>query len=189
MGRAVCIINNIEYMHTNVDGEVLRNVMRRVPTPVTVVTAQGPEEARGITIGSFVSVSLDPPLITFNVNRKARMHPIITEADRYVVHVLREEQAHLSELFARADLSGEEQFASIAFTPAPEDGLPILNDVLAVLYCRPYAVYEAGDHSILVGQVEAVDLGAPGKPVLYYNRAYYAVGKAVVPVAEAEERS
>ncbi|WP_456429457.1 flavin reductase family protein [Rhodocaloribacter sp.] len=176
-------------MQTNVDGEVLRNVMRRVPTPVTVVTAQSGGEARGITIGSFVSVSLDPPLITFNVHRKARMHAIITEADRYVVHILREEQAYLSERFARADLSGKEQFASVAFTPATEDGLPILNNVLAVLFCRPYAVYEAGDHSILVGKVEAVDLGVPGRPVLYYNRAYYAVGKAVVPVMEAEERS
>ncbi len=163
--------------------------MRRVPSPVTVVTAKGAEEARGITIGSFVSVSLDPPLITFNVHRKARMHAILTAANRYAVHILRAEQAHLSELFARADLTGEEQFAQVSFTPALEDGLPILNDVLGVLYCTPYAVHVAGDHSIFVGKVAAVALGEEGAPLLYFNRGYYTLGIEATMREEANHPS
>ncbi|NNE36302.1 MAG: flavin reductase, partial [Rhodothermales bacterium] len=62
--------------------------MRRVASPVTVVTAGRGDEARGITIGSFTSASLDPPLITFNLSRRARMHSLLPRTDRFVVHVL-----------------------------------------------------------------------------------------------------
>jgi flavin reductase (DIM6/NTAB) family NADH-FMN oxidoreductase RutF len=78
-----------------VPGDAFRAVMRRVPSPVVVVTAQGPREARGITIGSFTSLALDPPLVSFNVGCGARMHEVMEACDRFAVHVLGEEQTHL----------------------------------------------------------------------------------------------
>jgi flavin reductase (DIM6/NTAB) family NADH-FMN oxidoreductase RutF len=147
-------------------GESLRVAMRRVPSPVVVVTAADAEDARGITIGSFTSVSLDPPLISFNVGKEARMYPLIMRADRFLVHILSEAQADLGNHFAVPDLSGAEQFA-----PVPHHidaaGTPVLDAVLAVLHCRPYAFVEAGDHAIVVGEVLDVDEGATGRPILY----------------------
>lgn len=152
--------------------------MRRVPAPVTVVTAAGTDEARGITIGSFTSVSLDPPLISFNVAKDAQMHAVIQAAPRFAVHILTDEQAHLSNRFAMPDLSGAEQFAEVDYR-LDDYGTPLLPDVLARLACRPYAHYEAGDHTIVVGEVVDLDLDVTQEPVLYFNRRYCAVGEEV----------
>src|SRR5690606_11818136 len=140
---------------SNVDGERLRAVMRRLPSPVTVVTVQGEREMRGITIGSFTSTSLDPPLISFNVEQAAQMHDFLVGATHYAVHLLGVDQAHLSDHFAMPERTGAEQFASVAFHRDAR-GTPVLDDVLAVLHCTHYAVYEAGDHSIFVGEVVEV---------------------------------
>lgn len=160
---------------TNVDGGRLRAVMRRVPSPVTVVTAAARGEVRGITIGSFTSVSLDPPLVSFNVGREAQMHGVITSAERFAVHVLSEAQAHLSDHFAFPHRTGAEQFADVRHE-VDAYGTPVLDGVLAVLYCRPYAFFEAGDHSVVIGEVMDVEADAEGGPVLYYNRSYRGVG-------------
>lgn len=162
------------------DGERLRAVMRRLPSPVTVVTVQGEREMRGITIGSFTSTSLDPPLISFNVEQAAQMHDVLVGATHYAVHLLGVDQAHLSDHFAMPERTGAEQFASVAFHRDAR-GTPVLDDVLAVLHCTHYAVYEAGDHSIFVGEVVEVEEGWPGEPLVYFNRAYRRVGEAVAP--------
>ena len=152
--------------------------MRQVPSPVTVVTVAGSEEMRGITIGSFTSVSLDPPLISFNVALDAQMHDLITQVDRFVVHVLSDEQAHLSNHFAIPDRRGAEQFADVSYR-LNTHGIPILDDVLAVFHCILFAVHPAGDHSLVVGEVIEIEDGIAGRPLLYYNRAYRAVGTEV----------
>lgn len=167
-------------MDRRVDGEVLRSVMRHVPSPVTVVTVGTPDEIRGITIGSFTSASLHPPLISFNVNREAQAYEALTTVDRFAVHVLSVDQAYLSDHFAEPDLTSEEQFDGVAYRVDP-DGTPILLDTIAVIRCRRYAVYEAGDHSIVVGQVESVDDGEDGAPILYFDRTYRTVGDEVQP--------
>lgn len=163
---------------TNVDGEALRGVMRHVPSPVVVVTAAGEEEARGITIGSFTSVSLEPPLISFNVGRDTRMFGVITAARRFAVHLLGEEQAHLCNRFALPDLSGAAQFEDVPHQ-VDSEGTPVLKDVLAVLHCSRYAVYDAGDHVILLGEIVGIAQVREGAPILYYNRDYRSVGEAV----------
>lgn len=167
-------------MSHRVDGQALRQVMRRVPTPVTVVTAAGPEEPRGITIGSFTSVSLDPPLVSFNVEKKAQMHEVLASADRFVVHLLGDEQAHLSNHFALPGLSGDEQFFSIPHR-LDEHGIPLLEDALVRFHCRRYACYEAGDHSIFVGEVLRLEDGRTGRALLYHDQAYHRIGEEVQP--------
>ncbi len=163
----------------HIDGEALRSIMRRVPSPVVVVTAAA-HEVRGATIGSFTSVSLTPPLISFNVAVDSQMYPVITAAERFAVHVLREEQAELSRHFALPDLPGKEQFLNVPHRKE-EDGLPILFDALGILLCRRYAIHPAGDHAIIVGKVESVEEQGAGRPILYYNRSYRALGDVVMP--------
>jgi len=162
-------------MPESINGETLRQVMRRVPSPVTVVTAADAHEARGITIGSFASVSLEPPLVCFNVNHEAQMHDVILEAPRFAVHVLGEEQAHLANHFAVPDRSGAEQFRAVPHQ-VNEDGTPVLDDVTAVLYCVHHNVFTAGDKSIIIGRVVDVRLLESRGAVLYYERTYRGVG-------------
>lgn len=152
--------------------------MRRVPSAVTVVTAAGQGTIRGITIGSFTSVSLDPPLVSFNVGKEAQMHDVLLDASHFVVHVLTDQQAHLSHRFAVPDQSGIDQFESVDYV-RDEHGTPILEDVLAIFYCRTYAVHEAGDHAIVVGEVLDIDEAIGGMPLLYVNRTYRELGDEV----------
>ncbi len=162
----------------SVTGDMLREAMRHVPSPVTVVTACGREEARGVTIGSFISISLEPPLVSINVNREAQMRDVLATTDRFAVHVLRAEQAALSERFAVPDMEAAAQFEDVAYHV--EDGIPILEDVLAVLYCRREELHEAGTHSVFVGRVERIEEHG-GAPLIYYRSAYYGVGAEAGP--------
>ncbi len=162
-------------MSESVDGETLRQVMRRVPSPVTVVTAAGAKEARGITIGSFTSVALEPPLICFNVNHDAQMHDVLLDAPRFAVHILSEAQAPFANHFAVPDRTGPEQFRLIPHT-IDEHGTPILDDATAVLHCVHHEVFTAGDKSVIVGRVVDIDMNPDRGAVLYYQRTYRGVG-------------
>src|SRR5690606_10932508 len=131
-----------------------------------------------ITIGSFTSTSLEPPLVSFNVERAAQMHDVLAAAPRYAVHLLGEHQAALSDRFALADRAGAEQFDGVDYR-LDAHGTPVLGGVLGVLHCVHYAVYEAGDHSIFVGEVVDIEVGEEGGPIVYHNRAYRGLGPTV----------
>lgn len=167
-------------MQTRIDGEVLRHVMRQVPSPVTVVTVQGAGEFRGITIGSFTSTSLRPPLISFNLSRDAQTYEALVTAERFAVHLLSDAQAHLADHFATPDLTGEEQFEAVPYQ-VDALGTPILIDALAVIHCTRHAIYDAGDHSIVVGRVVRIEHASQGAPLLYFDRTYRRVGEEVQP--------
>ena len=153
-----------------------RASMRRVPSPVVVVTAQGPQEARGITIGSFSSVALDPPLVSFNVARDSSMFGVMEACERFAVHVLGENQAHFAKQFAVPGLSGPEQFEAV---PHERDahGTPILEGGSAVFHCRPHDSILAADHRLYVGRVVEVEERPDQGAVLYYKSDYRGVGK------------
>ncbi len=170
--------------HTpRMDGNRLRAVMRRVVASVAIVTAAGDDERRGITISSFTSVSLDPPLVSFNVRRQARMCRTLQAASDFVVHVLSDKQAALSAHFARPGQTGTQQFSPIAHR-IRACGSPVLEAALAVLCCRRYALYPAGDHVIVVGRVVAIEEAASGQPLLYYDRTYRTIGSEIATSAD-----
>lgn len=151
--------------------------MRRVPAPVTVVTATGAKEARGATIGSFTSVSLDPPLISFNLEQGSQMHEVMEETSHFAVHILEAGQAALCTHFARPDCSGAEQLGDIAYH-LDSYGNPILDAALAILRCRTHARVRAGDHSIIIGEVVEVEERGEGTALLYHNRTYCSIERA-----------
>lgn len=158
-----------------VDGDAFRTAMRRVPSPIVVVTARGEHEARGITIGSFTSVALDPPLVSLNVGHESRMHTVMEGCSRFAVQVLSEEQAHLATRFAEPGLTPAEQFDAVP-TTEDEHGTPHLDGVTARLHCRPHSAIEAGDHTLYVGRVVAIDEPPNRGAVLYYQSSYRGVG-------------
>jgi flavin reductase (DIM6/NTAB) family NADH-FMN oxidoreductase RutF len=161
----------------SVDSARFRAVMRHVPSPVVVVTADGATEARGITIGSFTSVNLDPPLICFNVGKQSQMKGVMESCDRFCVHILGEGQAYLAKHFAAPDLTGAEQFESV---PHRRDayGTPVIDGVTGTLHCVPHDAIDAGNHTVYVGRVVDVNVVTEdGGAVLYYQRSYRGVGK------------
>lgn len=162
-------------MSDPIEGSVFRSVMRRVPSPVVVVTAQGQGEARGITIGSFTSVALDPPLVSFNVGRESRMHEVMESCSQFAVHVLSEGQVHLAKRFAIPGLTGAEQFEAVAHTQN-DLGTPLLDGVTARMHCTPHDAVSAGDHTLYVGLVVDVDERPDEGAVLYYHSSYRGVG-------------
>lgn len=149
--------------------------MRRVPSPVVVVTAQGAGQIRGITIGSFTSVAIDPPLVSFNVRHVGGMHDVLSAADRFAVHLLGEGQAHLAKHFAIPDLTGQEQFEKVNHV-IDAHGTPILDDVPSVLVCEPYRKLVLDDDTIHVGHVVHIEERDEDGAVLYYQRNYRKVG-------------
>ncbi len=132
--------------------DTLRETMRHVPSAVTVVTAGTEEKYRGVTIGSFTSLSLNPPLISFNIGRQSRIHPLLESGPKFAVHVLSASQSDLSRRFARSGLTQEEQFAGISHSVSP-DGPPLLDDTALILCCEPERMIHVGDKSIVVGHV------------------------------------
>lgn len=158
-------------------GEGLREVMRGVPTPVTVVTVSAGGERRGATIGSFASLSLDPPLVSFNVIRDTAFHAVLLRAETLAIHLLSGDQAELADHFAQPGLDEESLFGS---RMPGYDGPPILRDARTVLHCRPWAVHEAGDHHLVIAEVETIfQAGGAAEPLLYLDRRYRRVGEVL----------
>ena len=158
-------------------GAALRRALRHLPSPVVVVTAQTAAGPRGATIGSFASVSLGPPLVSFNVTHGTRLHAALAEADEWAVHLLASGQAAVAERFALPDLDGPDQLAP--FPHVAGGGPPLLRGTLGILLCRPHARVEAGDHTVWIGEVTEIVDGAGRAPLLYYRQSYRAVGDEV----------
>ena len=163
-------------MPTRTEAPSLRDTLRHLPAPVVVVTTCAEGQPRGITIGSFTSVSLTPPLVSFNVDRKAQSHAALRAAGRCAIHLLDDTQVAFANHFARPDLSPEEQFQPVAYT-ADENGIPILEGQAAVLHTRIRDAHPAGDHSIFVAEVERITPRQNAQGITYVERGYHAVGQ------------
>lgn len=149
-----------------------RRALGAFATGVTVVTAEREAgQVHGMTANSFTSVSLDPFLILVCVDHRARLLKYLKEKGRFGVSVLRETQQAWSEYFARLDTSPEtEERLGIRFLWTPS-GIPLVEDTLLQLACTVAAFHTAGDHTIVVGEVECAYMDS-GKPLLFYRGAY-----------------
>lgn len=149
-----------------------RRAMSRFATGVTVVTVRAGERLHGMTVNSFASVSLDPPLVLWCAEKGARTLRLIEESGVYAVSILAEDQQDLSQRFATRSSEGEDRFAGVAWSPGPATGCPLLTGALATLECRMVHEYEAGDHRILIARVEAMEIAPTGQPLLYFGSRY-----------------
>jgi len=165
-------------MPESADESRFRAAMRRLPSPVVVITASDPSPdaaGRGITIGSFSSVALEPPLVSFNVARDASMHDVMQHCERYAIHVLGERQAPLATRFAEPGRTGAEQFDDVPHR-VDEHGTPILKHASLVLHCVPHDAIEIADKTVFFGRVVRIDDNPDDGAVLYYQRSYRGVG-------------
>jgi flavin reductase (DIM6/NTAB) family NADH-FMN oxidoreductase RutF len=133
------------------------------------MTCREPDgEPVGITVNSFTSVSLDPPLVLWNIARESRSTDAFVKAGEFVVNVLAGDQIVVSEHFAQPE---RPVFDNLARDAAP-DAQPTLAHCLAYLHCRTQAIYEGGDHFIIVGEVTRHELGRSADPLLYFGSRY-----------------
>lgn len=146
----------------------LRRSLGCFATGVTVVTCCAPDGSpRGITANSFSSVSLDPPLVLWNIAKVSNSLGDFLGAEHFAIHVLHANQQHHAEHFARADHS---RYDGIDFEISP-DSVPILPDVLARFDCATRQIHDAGDHHIIVGEVLAHSR-SDGAALIFHHGQY-----------------
>lgn len=158
-----------------VTGDLFRQALGHWGTGVTIVATSGNEgKPYGLTVSSFTSVSLDPPLILVCLDNRISGLQAFRDSEMFSVSVLAEDQAHLSTLFAKKD---SERPPELYFTG--KTGVPLIRGSLVAIECKTHAMYPGGDHHILLGQVEAVEFGAArdgAGPLLYFRGKYGKLG-------------
>lgn len=152
-----------------IEPQEFRNALGRFASGVTVVTVMDGDEPHGITVSSFMSVSLSPPLIAVAIGRGAHAHELLHSGRSFGVSVLRQGQEQVSDLFANRQVR-------ISDPLELTDGFPFVRDALSRMACKVTAVYEAGDHSIFVAEVERLAYGE-GAPLIYQQGRYVRVSE------------
>lgn len=151
-----------------VDQHAFRAVLGRFASGVTVVTTVDPSgEDRGMTVSSFCSVSLAPPLVLICVEHNASIYPAISNVSSFTVNILSEGQEALARRFSA---QRPDRFEGLGFSRGA-NGVAILNDVLGYIQCRIVARHPTGDHDVIVGEVEEA-IAEEGRPLLYYRGGY-----------------
>ncbi|QXK92414.1 flavin reductase family protein [Neoehrlichia mikurensis] len=141
-------------------------------TGVTVVTTiDDSGYMHGITVNSFNSVSLNPPMILFSVEKTASRFKIFNECREFIVNVLSEKQKTLSQAFAKKDLYNWNDYQYIII-----NNIPVIDGIISYIYCSTQYVYEGGDHKIIVGKVINCQKLTNDKPLLYYQGRYRLIG-------------
>lgn len=151
------------------DLRTFRETLGLFVTGVTIITTRDERgDPVGITANSFNSVSLDPPLILWSVGQKALSLNAFSDAKAFAVHILRDDQADLSQRFAT---SGTDKFSQIAVEPGL-GGVPLLPDCAARLECSLFAKYSAGDHLLFIAKVERLSSDPTAMPLVYHGGRY-----------------
>ncbi len=154
---------------TGPDPEQFREVFGRFATGVAVITSSGGTGAGGMTANAICSLSLNPLLALVCFENQARTLPIVREAGRFAVNILRAEQAHLAGVFA-SKLPEAEKLDGVEHRI--EYGVPIIERTLAWAVCELRELIAGGDHTIAIGQVVELGLG-DGEPLLWYQGRYH----------------
>jgi flavin reductase (DIM6/NTAB) family NADH-FMN oxidoreductase RutF len=151
--------------------DTLKAVMRNWTSGVGVVTSSFEDEHSGTTISSFASVSLDPPLVIFNLTGDNATRKMIEQSGNFGVSMLAYDQRDLSEIFAGFGRRVEDRFAGLQ-TFTMKSGAPLLPDALAWLDCEVFQIVPLPDSSLIIGKVLDGKLGEYRCPLVYHNRAY-----------------
>lgn len=166
----------------SVSPDEFRHALAHWSTGVTVLTCRVDGQAYAMTATSLVSVSLTPPLVLVSIGREARFHDPITRAGSWAASILAADQGDLGRRFAIRGRAYETQFDGVASTDAPFSQAPILDDCLTWLDCRTVALHDAGDHTLVVGEVahtgprqgssSTLDESSARDPLTYYRSAF-----------------
>ena len=150
-------------------GEMYRNAWSRFATGVTVITTIEPGGAvHGMTASSVTSVSLDPPLVLVVIGEERQSHGLIESTGRFGMSILGTDQTDIAKHFATPpEVRGELESKHIANLV----GSPVISQAIATMDCKVSAAYKAGDHTVFIGEVEAIQVGQ-GDPLVWFQRQF-----------------
>jgi 3-hydroxy-9,10-secoandrosta-1,3,5(10)-triene-9,17-dione monooxygenase reductase component len=151
-----------------VDRATFRQVLGRFPTGAAVITSLDEGRAVGLAVGSFCSVSLEPPLVLFCVSKDSNSFPSIERTRLFCVNILAESQEDLCRRFAT---KVTEKFGGVPWR-ATASGVPALDDVLGWISCTVVSINEAGDHFVVLGQVTELSAGDGRAPLVFFGGQY-----------------
>lgn len=166
-----------------IDPTVFRRVVGQFATGVTVITVQHDGRTHGMTANTFTSVSLDPPLVLFCVAKTARMASFVEEAAGFAVNILAASQQEASRHFAGS--SKDEDSSPVRLHTGPV--APLLEGSLASLSCTTEALYDGGDHLIVLGRIVELHEGSKASPLVFFRSRYCDVREVTVAPVEANE--
>lgn len=148
-----------------IDDQTFREAMGKFATGITIVTTAYEGETQGMTVNAFMSVSLQPKLIAVSIGNQAEMYQTLQKTDRFGISILKEDQKDLSMIFAKQ----KEKDRELHYIE--HEGIPLLRDSLATLSCTTQNIVEAGDHMILIAEVNHLTVDE-GSPILYFDGNY-----------------
>ena len=145
--------------------------MRRFAAGIAVVTFVADDEPHGLTVGSLVSLSLDPPLVGISIGLDSARYEPLRRAGTFALSILAGDQAAIAQHFARSGIPPVALWRGIPLGPS-EHAEPLIDGAVAWLRCVTRAEHWAGDHTIFVGEVEWVELGRDGPGLVYFRSEY-----------------
>ena len=152
----------------SVSSDEFRSVLGRFPSGVTVVTTKAADGSdQGMTVSAFCSLSLQPPLVLVCIEKTASVYTALTTAPAFIVNILSAKQEQIARRFSIVDI---DRFEGVGFSRS-RNGIVVLDDVLGVIECNRFSLHDGGDHTIVVGEVEA-GRAETGTPLLYYRGGY-----------------
>ncbi len=157
----------------SIDQPTFRDALGRFATGIVVVTGVMPDgNPTGITVNSFSSLSLDPPLVLFCIGKQTEKLKAFSEGNNFVVNVLAADQMDVSNIFAK---SQGDSFSQVEHK-VNLHGCALINGALAQMECKKHQIHDNGDHYIVVGEVVSLSTANDGDPLLFFKGGYRLVG-------------
>ena len=148
--------------------ETFKELMKRFASGITLITFENEGKLSGLTVSSFCSLSMNPPLILICIDKKIPSHDSLQNSASFGVNICTSEQGKLAWDFANSNIDKNELILSLNHR-ITDDKVPLLNDCLASMECTLKETYEGGDHTIFVGQIESGDFSEESDPLVYYK--------------------
>jgi flavin reductase (DIM6/NTAB) family NADH-FMN oxidoreductase RutF len=164
------------WRNMTLDSEQLRRAMRAWTTGVTVVTAKHEDQQYGMTVNSFTSISLEPPLVSLALRQLTHTHDLVEKSGEFAVTILSADQKELSERFAGKLTEIKDRFEGVPTETLVLDA-PLIKGGIAWFNCRVVNAIPVGENTLFVAEVIAVRGDGEGDPLVYHNRVYHRVRK------------
>ncbi len=148
-------------------------MLGHVPTGVTVVTAMCDRDPVGLAVGTFFSVSLEPPMVGFCAAFTSTSFPKVRAAGTFCANILAADQESVSRVFAS---TGADKFRGLGWRESDDTGSPVIDDAIAWIDCEIASVTEAGDHVIVLGNVLHLEAQRVTGPLVFFRGGYHSLG-------------
>jgi len=157
----------------DVVAEDFRKAMRNYPQGVAIVACMNEGKPYGMTVSSFISVSMEPPLLLVSLMKGDYIHRLLSHAEHFSVNMLAYNQSELSIRFSQID-NIERRFDGVKYS-IDVRGVPIIDDCIASIVCRRWKNYDIADHTLIIGKVVKINTLRDANPLVYFRKKYTTV--------------